>query len=63
MRHDPRKYCFSHDHGNGFGVYDYDTCNRPELCRSCLQQHHLKAECRRLVIERLSKKYQPELFC
>jgi hypothetical protein len=48
--------------GYGPGVKDYDVCDRPDVCGSCLQQRHLKAECKRLVLERLTKKKQGVLF-
>jgi hypothetical protein len=44
---------FQDTKGYGPGVKDYDVCNRPDLCSTCLQQRHLKAECRRLVLKRM----------
>lgn len=39
--------------GYWFGAKDYQICNRPDVCKGCLQQHHLKLECHRLVTLRL----------
>jgi len=50
------------DFGHWAGRRDYDICNRPDVCGSCLQRKHLKAECRRRVIARLADKDQGMLF-
>lgn len=41
---------------------DADTCDRPDACRYCLVQRHVKQHCRSYVLRRLDVSPQLDLF-
>ena len=40
---------------------DANICDRPDVCRSCLVQRHVKTACREFVLARLTLVRSPQL--